>query len=402
MLRRKFILGCQLLMIIRKAVVNSLSDALKLVRSVGCSFNINGFLAKKGLLNAIVIEEIDNRAANILKQEAISVGADSAVNEVVSKFKHGSSDAILFATVDQIEKLINKLSLQPFGLKEVALKLANVINEKKVFKYGDKYFDLSKPVVMGIVNMDPNSFSGDGLTDPDKALKQAIEFEEFGAKIIDIGAESSKPGSKLIDAETEIKRLLPALRKIKKNVRIPVSVDTYKYETAKAALDEGADVVNDVFALRKGKDKLAKLIADAKVGLILMHMKGIPKNMQMSPSYKNCTSEVYKFLKERKEYAVSFGVVEERIAVDPGPGFGKNVEHNIELVKNISIFSTLGAVVGAVSRKRFIKLLTGDEDKTAFIIANFLTAFYGADIIRVHDVKKTVNVLKIAEIFQRV
>ena len=152
--------------------------------------------------------------------------------------------------------------------------------------------------------------------------------------------------------------------------------------------------------MRKGKERLAKLIADAKTGVILMHMKGIPKNMQMSPEYKNCTSEVYEFLAQRKEYATGFGIKEERIAVDPGPGFGKTVEHNIELIKNISVFSTLGAVVGAVSRKRFVKALAG-EDKTSFIAANFLAAFCGADIIRVHDVKETVNVLKIVEAFRR-
>jgi len=389
-------------MIIRKAIINSLSDALKLVKVAGCSFNAREFLVKKGLFSAIIIEKIDNRAANILKQEAISIGADCVVNENVSKFKCGCSNAVLFATLEQIERLINKLGLQPFGLKEAALKLGNIIDGRKVFKYGDKRLDLSKPVVMGVVNVDPDSFSGDGLVNPHKALRQAVEFEKFGAKIIDIGAESSRPGAKIVNVETEIKRLIPALKKIKKSIHIPVSVDTYKYETAKAALDEGADIVNDVFALRKGKEKLAKLVADTKVGLILMHMKGVPKNMQVSPKYKNCTSEVYEFLRRRKEYAVSFGISEERIAVDPGPGFGKDTEHNMELVKNVSTFSTLGAVVGAVSRKRFVRAIVGYEDKAAFIVANFLVAFCGADIIRVHDVKETVNVLKILEAFQRV
>ncbi|MDR1400838.1 MAG: dihydropteroate synthase [Endomicrobium sp.] len=388
-------------MIIRKAIINNFSDALKLVKSVDCSSGVHKFLAEKGFIKPIVVEEIDNRAANVLKQEAISVGADSIVSIDVSKFKYGTSNTVLFATINQIKKLISKLELQPFGLKKVALELDKILSEKKVFRYADKYLDLSRPIVMGIINMDPNSFSGDGLTDSDKALRQAIEFEKLGAKMIDIGAESSRPGTDFIDAKTEIKRLVPALKKIRRDVCIPVSVDTYKYETAKAALDEGADIVNDIFALRRGREKLAKLVADTKAGLILMHMKGIPKNMQMFPFYKNCTSEVYKFLMERKRYAVSFGISEECIAVDPGPGFGKNLEHNIELIKNISIFSSLGVVVGAVSRKKFIKTLAGDEDKTAFIAMNFLTALSGANILRVHDVKETVNVLKIVEILQK-
>ncbi|MDR3256375.1 MAG: dihydropteroate synthase [Endomicrobium sp.] len=388
-------------MIIRKAIINNFNDALKLVKNTSCASSVYKLLAKKAILEPIIIEKIDNRAANILKQEAISVGADAAVNENVSRFKRCVSEAVLFANINQIEKLINKLHLQPFGLEEVALKLENILKEKKVFKYRKKSLNLSKPVVMGIVNMDPNSFSGDGLTDPDKALKQAVEFEKFGAEIIDIGAESSRPGVKLIDAKTEISRLLPALRKIKNNINIPISVDTYKYETAKAALDEGADIVNDIFALRKGKEKLAKLIADTKAGLILMHMKGIPKNMQVLPEYKNCTSEVYEFLAQRKEYAMSFGIEEDYIAVDPGHGFGKTVKHNVELIKNISVFSTLGAIVGAVSRKSFVRTIAG-EDKTAFIAANFFTVYCGADIIRVHDVKETVNALKIVETFRRV
>jgi dihydropteroate synthase len=387
-------------MIIRKAVISNFSDALKLVRNTGSSSVVHELLAKKGVLNAIVIEKIDNRAANILKQEAISVGASVALNENVSRFKKGVSDTVLFATVNQIEKLVNKFRLQPFRLKEIALKLENIVNKKKVFKYKERYLDLSNPIVMGIVNVDPNSFSGDGLTDPDEALKQATEFERLGAGIIDIGAESSRPGTKLVDAKTEIKRLIPALKRIKKNVKIPISIDTYKYETVKVALDEGADIINDIFALRKGKEISANLIADAKAGVILMHMKGVPENMQTSPEYKNCTSEVYRFLARQREYAIGFGIEEERIAVDPGPGFGKTIEHNIELIKNIGVFSTLGAVVGAVSRKRFVKAIAG-EDRTSFIAANFLVAFCGADIIRVHDVKETVSILKIAETFRR-
>jgi dihydropteroate synthase len=388
-------------MIIRKVIVNNFNEALKLVISTGCSCAVQKVLAEKGIFKAVVIEKIDNRAANILKQEAISVGADSAISEDVSRFKEGTSNTVLFATLNQVKELIDKLRLQPFGLKEIAFSLGSILDDKRVFKYGNNSFDLSKPIVMGIINVDPGSFSGDGTADPDKALEQAIDFEKFGAKIIDIGAESSSPGVKPTDVKMEMKRLLPALRKIRKNVSVPISVDTYKYEIAKAALDEGADIVNDIFALRKGKEKLAKLIADAKAGVILMHMKGTPENMQTSPKYENCTSEIYEFLEKRREYAISFGIDRKRIAVDPGLGFGKNVEHNVELVKNISVFSPLGTVVGAVSRKRFVRALAS-EDKTASVTANFLACLCGADILRVHDVKETVNVLKIVEALRKV
>jgi dihydropteroate synthase len=387
--------------IVRKAIINNFKDALELVKKTGSRNAVHKHLAQKGVNFPVIIEQIDNRAANILKQEAISVGADISISEDVSRFKKGFSDLVLFANVAQVLKLVDKLKVQPFGLKEVSLNLERLVNNKKVFKYKNKSLDLSKPAVMGIINMDPNSFSGDGLTCPDKAKQRALEFEKFGASIIDIGAESSRPGANLVDAKTEIKRLIPALKKIRKQVKIPISVDTYKYETAKAALGEGADIVNDIFALRVGKEKLAELIANVKAGLILMHMKGLPKNMQKLPKYKNCTSEVFKFLLERRNYALSFGMQEEYISVDPGPGFGKTVEHNLELIKNIYTFSSLGAVVGAVSRKRFVRLLAG-EDKTSFIVANCLTAFCGADILRVHDVKETVDVLKIIQAFKGV
>jgi dihydropteroate synthase len=254
---------------------------------------------------------------------------------------------------------------------------------------------------MGIINMDLNSFSGDGFVDPNLACKRAIEFEKNGAKIIDIGGESSRPGSNMLDAKTEINRVIPALKKIRKNINIPISVDTYKYETARIAIEEGADIINDIFALKYGGEKLAKLISSTKVGIIIMHTKGIPKNMQTNPVYKNCVSEIYNFLKIKKKYLNNFGVKDDYIAVDPGIGFGKNIEHNIELIKNISIFSSIGIVVGAVSRKNFIRLISGNNSKFSFVTMNFIAAIYGANILRVHDVKETIDILNIIKIFKK-
>ena len=392
-------------MIIRKAAANSFEDALKLVKKTGCDERAYGLLAAKAVIKPIVIEKIDNRAAAIFKQEALSCGAELAVNEKVSRFKKGFSDAVLFATLRQMQLLAGKLSFQPFGLKEVAAGLAEIACgftwNKKVLKYGNKKIDLSKPAVMGIINLDLSSFSGDGISDADMAAERAAEFERAGAKIIDIGAQSSRPGSKLTDSKNEIKRLLPALKKIRKKVKIPLSVDTYLPETAKAALSEGADIINDIFALKKGGDKLVRLIAEAKAGLIIMHMKGVPANMQKAPSYKNCVSEVYKFLKERKEYAETAGVKEDYISIDPGIGFGKTDEHNMELVKNMDVFSSLGVITGGVSRKKFVRNIAGG-DTSSFVAANFLTVLCGADIIRVHDVKETVNVLNLINVFRRI
>lgn len=391
-------------MIIRKALINDFNDALKAVQSTGCDQYARILLAKKALCQTVIIEKIDNRAAGILKQEAISCGADAAVSEKVSRFHKGFSRAAVFATVRQLEILAEKLSVQPFGLKELSSELEKIskekINPRKKFRYKKSGLDLSKTAVMGILNLDPNSFSGDGVSDADAALRRAAMFEEAGASIIDIGAESSRPGTKLIDAKTEINRLIPVLKQIKKKIKIPVSIDTYKYETSKAALSEGADIINDIFALRKGGEKLARLIADAKAGLILMHMKGIPSNMQKKPFYKNCTAEVFSFLKERRDFALSCGIKEDFISVDPGAGFGKTLEHNIELVKNMEVFSSLGCVTAGVSRKRFVRALAG-ESTVSFVSASLVCACRGSDIVRVHDVAETVGALKIIDAVRR-
>jgi len=385
-------------MLIRKAVINNASDAVCVIKNTGCDPRAVDLFVKKSAVIAVIIEGIDNKAANILKQDAISCGADAAVSENVSRFKKGVSNAVLFATYKQAENLISKLCLQPFRLKEAAAEIKKVISlsgRKACFlKYKNSTLNLASPAVMGIINLDPDSFSGDGLTDIGAIAERALKFENEGAKILDIGAQSSRPGAKLLDAKTEIKRLIPALKKIRKATKLPISIDTCKYETARIALDEGADIINDIFALRRGKDKLAKLIASQKAGVILMHMKGEPENMQKNPRYKNCVSEVYEFLKERKNYAQSFAIEEDFISVDPGLGFGKNTCHNLELLKNMKVFSTLGAVVGAVSRKRFVRETAG-TDISSYVCANVLAAVCGADIIRTHDVKETVNALKL-------
>jgi len=384
-------------MIIRKAAVNGFYDALKLVGSTGCDVCAVRLLVKKGVFAPVVIDNIDNRAANILKQEALGCGADAAVNENVSRFKKGYSSALILATAKQLEILSAKLASQPFGLKEaaklIALTAAEAVSEKKIFRYGKAFLDLSMPAVMGIINMSPDSFSGDGLSDADAAAARAKEFERDGAKIIDLGAESSRPGAKSAGAKEEIKRLIPALKKIKKAVKIPVSVDTHRYETAKAALAEGADIINDTYALRYGKEKLAKLIAGNKAGVILMHMKGVPGSMQKNPAYKNCVSEVFDFLDERRKFALNCGIKEDYISVDPGIGFGKTVNHNFELVKNMKAFAFLGAVTAGVSRKSFVKNTSGNNT-SSFVAANIAAVSNGADIIRAHDVKETAAALK--------
>ncbi|MDR2772602.1 MAG: dihydropteroate synthase [Elusimicrobiota bacterium] len=383
---------------IRQVFIESFDDALKLVNKTQSCPIVHTLLAKKGFGISLYIEKIDNRAAAILKQEALACGAEVSINEGVSRFKRGFSNAVLFASLRRLELLKNKLASQPFELKDAARQIDDVINNasnpQKIFKCRQFSLDLKKPAVMGIINVDPNSFSGDGITDPDKACQKAVEFENLGAKIIDLGAESSRPGTALIDYKSELKRLLPALKKIRKAVKIPISIDTYKYETSKAALDEGADIINDIFALSKGKEKLAKLISDTKAGIILMHSKGNPLNMQKKPQYKDCVKEVFDYLEEKKKNALGFGIEPDFISVDPGIGFAKTVDHNLSLIRSLKTFSWLGIITLGVSRKNFVRTVAGSSI-SSFVAANFLGVLRGADIIRVHDVKETIEALRL-------
>jgi dihydropteroate synthase len=385
-------------LLITKLPITNYDDVLKNVKEIKPCAKVFDLLSKKGFFCALKISQADNRALAILKQEALALGAELCVCESISRFKMGLSDAILFITLRGLERLAAKLFIQPYGLKEMAAEfeavLKNICKSQRTLRYKDKEINLNKPVVMGIINMDPNSFSGDGLTNADQAVKQACQFEKEGAKIIDLGAESSRPGVKLIDAKTEIARLIPALKKIRKATNLPISIDTYKYETAKAAFEHGADIINDIFALRVGRQKLARLIADQKLGVILMHSKGKPQNMQKDPHYKNCTVEVYQYLKQAKEYALSFGILPEFISVDPGIGFAKTVEHNLEILKNAEIFRQLGILTVGASRKNFVRKSAG-ADELYYVAANVLAARNGADIVRVHDVKKTVRAMRL-------
>jgi len=272
----------------------------------------------------------------------------------------------------------------------------------KLFLCRNFSFDLSKKtLVMGILNLTPDSFSDGGkYLDEKKAVLRAVEMAEEGADIIDIGGESTRPGSVKVDAVEEIKRILPVLKKIVKKVNLPVSVDTYKYEVAKAALDEGAAIINDISGLGFSP-KIAELTAKAKAGLILMHIKGTPANMQQDPKYKDVAGEIGAYLKESVSLALKAGNKKNSIVIDPGVGFGKTLEHNLIILKNIREFVKLGyPVMIGVSRKSFIgKILNTESDGRleGSLAAAVLSVKDGASIIRAHDVKETVRALRVTE-----
>jgi dihydropteroate synthase len=253
-----------------------------------------------------------------------------------------------------------------------------------------------RPSVMGVVNVTPDSFSDGGVhLDPAAAVEAAKRMVAEGAAIVDVGGESTRPGSDGVSAAEELRRVLPVLNRL--GGEVPVSIDTSKAAVAQAALERGAILVNDVTALR-GDPDLAGIVAGAGAYLCLMHMQGEPRTMQQEPRYGDVAAEVASFLEERLAFAVAQGIPEERVCLDPGIGFGKTVAQNLELVRRLDVLLALGRpVLVGFSRKSSLRRLTGSDDLLGASVAAAVAAFErGATILRVHDVKPHVDALTVA------
>ena len=253
---------------------------------------------------------------------------------------------------------------------------------------------------MGIVNVTPDSFSDGGLyLEPDAAVAHGAHLAEEGASILDVGGESTRPGAAPVDEAEELRRVLPVLERLAGQVDSRLSIDTTKLGVARAAVAAGASVVNDVSALRFSPE-LAGLVADSDADCVLMHMLGEPRTMQEDPRYDDVVSDVRAFLEERLAFAVSEGVPEERVWLDPGIGFGKTVEHNLELLDRLDEIVAIGQpVVVGTSRKSFLGKLTGrsERDRLGGTIATNVLAFErGARVFRVHDVAPVSDALRVA------
>jgi dihydropteroate synthase len=254
----------------------------------------------------------------------------------------------------------------------------------------------ARPSVMGVVNITPDSFSDGGVhLDPDVAAAAARRMVEEGAAIVDVGGESTRPGSDGVSADQELQRIVPVLDRLRGD--IPLSIDTSKAPVAQAALERGAILVNDVTALR-GDPGLAEVVAGANAYLCLMHMQGEPRTMQDAPRYDDVAVEVASFLADRLAFAVAQGIPEERICLDPGIGFGKTVAQNLELVRRLDVLLALGRpVLVGFSRKSSLRRLTGSDDLLGASVAAAVAAFErGATILRVPDVKPHVDALTVA------
>jgi len=261
-----------------------------------------------------------------------------------------------------------------------------------------------RALVMGILNVTPDSFSDGGLYyERDAAVARAEEMAGEGADIIDVGGESTRPGAEPVPEEEQVRRVVPVIEAIARRLETPISIDTSRAAVARRALDAGAQIINDVTALRDDP-MMAPLAAERGAPVVLMHMKGTPRTMQIDPTYEDVVREVVSFLHERIEAAVSQGVRREQIVVDPGFGFGKTLEHNLELLRRLDELASLGApILVGTSRKSMLGqiLSVGPRDRVFGMAATVAVALErGVEMVRVHDVRAAVHVAKVIAAIQ--
>lgn len=270
------------------------------------------------------------------------------------------------------------------------------------FICGKYQLNLNRPHVMGIVNVTPDSFSDGGkFSSTDLAVAHGLQLISEGADILDIGGESTRPGATPVSLEEELSRVIPVIQALSAVSTVPLSIDTYKPEVMRAAIAAGVDIVNDVRALQEGfgQDNALEVVADSGVGVCLMHMQGTPQTMQLNPVYDNVVSDVKNFLTDMLHAALVRGIARERILLDPGFGFGKTTAHNIMLIQHLDSLINIGQpLLVGLSRKAVLGKITGGDEQQrlyAGIAASVVSVMKGAKIVRVHDVKATVDALKV-------
>ena len=383
------------------------NEVEKILRNIGVDpYGIKIMLPKTTTF-LIRLDAVSNVVANILKQEMLSLGGDVAVARGALTGKVKKTDCLIIGQSAQFYSLVNKLRAQPFGLDKLAEDLDKNIKQytrsNLTLTLKKSSLDLEAKInIMGVINLTPDSFSGDGLYSiktkdhPSLALKKAKEMLQDGADIIDLGGESSRPGARSISTREELKRILPILKKLAKNISAPISIDTTKAEVAQASLESGAQIINDISGLRD--KRMAKIVAKHKAAVVIMHMLGRPENMQKRVAYKSLIEDIITWLSNSVKSAELSGIKPNKIIVDPGIGFGKKAEQNLEILKRLADFKILGKpILIGPCRKSFIGkvLKTGPQERSIGTVATcVMAAERGANILRVHDVKEVSQALK--------
>jgi dihydropteroate synthase len=393
-------------------VFGNSNDLLDELRKIGCDEKAVSIFNKKFDTLPVKIIGMKCALANIIKQEMLSAKGDAVVHSKTVSCEIDKTDILLLGSPSVYANLIRKLEYQDYPTllelgRQIRKMLDNFYNHIDSQKTrGGKTLSYGSPVIMGILNVTEDSFHDGGkFMDTDTAVRRAEEMVMQGASVIDIGGESSRPGAAPVPAEQEAERVLPVVEKIKKNMDAIVSVDTYKSAVAEETLKAGADMINDISAFTFDP-KMAGVVKKYGALAVLMHMKGNPGNMQDHPHYDDVVREVVEFFDERVRYAVSEGIPEERIIIDPGIGFGKDLDHNKSLINHLSSLKKYGLpVMIGVSRKSMVgMILSGGKDASAVptserlygtLGAHALAYMNGADIFRVHDVREHAQLFQV-------
>lgn len=387
------------------------------MEKIGASAAGIRIMSAKAAFRATKLEGLNFAAANIIKQEILARGGEAVISRDVYSTKESSSDVLVLGTLRQYEDLIRKLRQQPFkSLRAVAgeleLALARYAGEElsaiqmggKVFPWGERTY------VMGVVNVTPDSFSGDGVGyDVEGAVALAERMIEDGAELIDVGGESTRPGSEPLDEDEELRRVIPVVEELHRRGGMVISIDTYKARVAEEALAAGASVINDVWGLRMDPG-LGEVAARHGVPLILMHNRSRPKDAvqterlggrYLGVEYADLMGDIVRELRQSIDMALDAGVDWESIIVDPGIGFGKTVDQNLQVLRELSQLRVLGRpVLIGPSRKSFIGYtldLPPEERVEGTAAAVAIGVANGADIVRVHDVREMVRVARMAD-----
>ena len=374
--------------------IHNQEEAKKFLAEIDIDPRAFAYMVPKAVFHCIKLKHIQCRAANIIKQEMLSKGGEAAVKKD-TLLGQGHTDVLLMGTLKHYRLLIKKLKVQPLGLRELADEIQAILNNLEPARQtmqlangGTLEFG-QKTLVMGILNVTPDSFSDGGkFYDKEIAIKHALEMLEQGADIIDIGGASSRPDSEMADEAEEIRRVLPVVERLAREKTI-ISIDTFRAGVARACLEKGAHIINDIGRLQLDPDLLGVLVKH-QAPVILMHNR---MQFRAGEPYNDLVADICEELEESIEQAVKAGLSADKIIIDPGVGFGKTPEENLAIINRLREFRSLGKpVLLGVSRKSFIGKTLGlevDERLEASLAAAVMGIINGADIVRVHDVTAT-------------
>jgi dihydropteroate synthase len=373
-----------------------------LMKKIGVSAAGTAIMRGRFSIKSFMVSDISTPAANVVKQEVLSLGGETAVPAHAVNCSLPKSCFVFSLRSDRIPDFVSRMKAQCWKLPQVADFVERFCKSNAPwFSFSYQGIDTTRPNIMGILNVTPDSFSdGGSWNTPEAALKHAETMLEEGADIIDVGGESTRPGSEAVDAETEKQRVIPVIKEIKKCFpKAVISVDTVKSSVADAAINAGAGIINDVSGLTFDPE-MVSVCADAGKPVVIGHIKGTPKNMQENPVYENLFGEMLDFFNKSKELLLSKGVGEKLIMIDPGIGFGKTLEHNLAIIKHLEVFHAfLEPVMVGVSRKSMIGALCGRKNPierlAGTVVLNTIALEKGAAVIRVHDVKEAKDTLEI-------